>query len=276
MPHNPLTVHMIVKNDDRFVWYAIMSVIDFADKLLITDTGSEDSTANIISSIKSDKISFTKRKIRDVEELAALRDEHIRETKSDWFWIVDGDEIYPRSVCSEIQTIIKDEGKNLEGIVVGRYDLLGDIYHYQEESVGSYNLFGRNGHIVLRLINKKNIPGLHIEGTYPYEGYYDKNNAEIIHHSPEKFRFTRSRILHAMYLKRSTSGANLRSTFHRKKWKIEFGNTMPADYEYPQHIFFGRPAGVPDITGKRSRAYSAAAAFLTPIKKMKRKIAKHL
>ena len=35
-----LTVHMVVKNEDRFIWYALNSVLPYVDKVIIFYTGS--------------------------------------------------------------------------------------------------------------------------------------------------------------------------------------------------------------------------------------------
>ena len=43
--------HTLVMNEDRFIWYAVMSVIDYVDKILIFDTGSTDGTVRIIKGI---------------------------------------------------------------------------------------------------------------------------------------------------------------------------------------------------------------------------------
>lgn len=267
-----ITGHMIVKNEDRFIWYAISSVLPYVDKFLIYDTGSTDDTAKIIKGFKSKKIIFKQILVDDVSEIAKLRDNQIKETETDWFWIVDGDEIYSKSLCEEIQNIIKTEGDELEGIVVGRYDLLGDVYHYQDESVGAYDMLGRTGHMALRLINKKNTPGLYVSGNYPYEEYFDKNNTDLIFHSKENFRFTKDKLFHAMYLERSSQGANLEDTFHRRKYKIETGHKFPEHYKFPEVFFARKPSFIPDVTGDRSNIYNLLASLITPIKSLKRKI----
>lgn len=267
-----LTAHMMVKNEDRFVWYAISSVLPYVDKFIIYDTGSTDNTVKIICSFKSKKIYFKQFSITKSTEIAKLRDRQIKETVSDWFWIVDGDEIYQSKLCQEIKGIIKKDGENLEGIVVGRYDLLGDIYHYQDESVGAYDMFDRTGHMALRLINKKNIPGLHVAGKYPYEEYFDKNGKDVIYHPRDKFRFTQGRLLHAMYLERSTLGANLNNTLHRKKYKIEWGKKFSSNFNYPEVLFSSRPSFVPGIARPRSNTYNLKASIITPIKSLKRKL----
>ena len=38
----------IVKNEGRYIYFAISSVIDFLDKMLVWDTGSKDDTVAII------------------------------------------------------------------------------------------------------------------------------------------------------------------------------------------------------------------------------------
>lgn len=272
MKFEPPTVHMVVKNEDRFVYFALKSVLPYVDRILVFDTGSRDDTVNIIKSFKTEKIIFERNEIKNPERIAIIRDDQIKKTKSDWIWIVDGDEIYPKSLCEEIQEEIKNKGDKLEGIVVGRYDLLGDIYHVQSESVGSYNLFGRKGHFAIRLLNRRKISGLHVRGLYPYEGYYDKDNAEVIHHPPAKFQFTQGKLFHAMYLKRSSLGRNLIDTYHRTKYKIELGRKLPEDTEYPQVFFGKKDEAVIDVTNKRSLGYLIVASLVTPVKMMKRKL----
>ncbi|TAL82003.1 MAG: glycosyltransferase, partial [Bacteroidetes bacterium] len=220
-------VHMVVKNEDRFIWYCLSSILPFVDSISIIDTGSTDKTADIISSFSSKKIHFSSIPIHDPAELSKVRQYQLEQTAADWIWIVDGDEVYPKLLGDEISDIIQRRGTDLEGILIGRYDLMGDIYHYQDESVGTYNNFGRKGHFALRLLNKKIIKGLHIQGIYPYEGYYDGNNNEVLNREKQKYYFTNGRLYHAMYLQRSTLGTNLFDTFHRMKGKIELGKKFP-------------------------------------------------
>lgn len=267
-----VTVHMLVKNEDRFVWYAIKSILPYVHKIIITDSGSSDNTINIIESIRDPKILFNKKRINTADEIAKIRQEQLNMTETDWFWIVDGDEIYPDYLCREIIDYLEINGTKLEGIVVRRFDLLGDIYHIQSENVGSYILFGKKGHQVIRLINKKNFPGLNVKGIYPFEGYYDKNGIEIIYHDSKKFMFTKSRLFHAMYLVRSTKGGNLMDTFHRRKYKIELGNSLPQEFLIPKVFRLERPNLVPEVIDKRPLFYEFMASIFTPVKMFKRKL----
>lgn len=262
---------MMVKNEDRFIYYAVKSVLPYVSRILIQDTGSTDHTEQIIRTFSNSKITFLQEFITKKEDIARVRQSQLDKTMTDWIWIVDGDEIYPGKLCCEILEIVA-KGENLEGIAVGRYDLLGDIYHCQSETVGTYNLFGRKGHHVLRLINRRNIPGLKVSGIYPYEGYYDSHNEELIHHDPESFKFTVNKLWHAMYLIRSSQGGILKNTYHRDKYKIEKGLTIRQDIELPEVLFAQKPGMVEDVTGRRSAGYELLATLLTPIKKLKRRI----
>lgn len=271
--HNiPITAHMVVKNEDRFIWYAISSVLPYVDKFIIFDSGSSDNTIKIITSIKSKKIIFKSRTAIRAQDISNIRQEQIERTDTDWFWIVDGDEIYPFSLCKEIVHTVNLNGEKLDGIIVGRYDLLGDIYHYQDESVGSYNICGKIGHYVLRLLNKKNISRLHVEGKYPNEGYYDGSGNHVINHNPSKFIFTKGRLFHAMYLTRSSQGANLSDTYNRTKAKIELGKSISPRVDLPEVFEYEHTYGLNNAILHRSLWYEIAAYLITPIKNAKRYI----
>lgn len=263
---------MVVKNEDIFIWYSISSILPYIDKLFITDTGSTDKTLKIISTIRSEKIEVEREKLNNKVDIKSIRLEQLTKTQTDWIWIIDGDEIYPDKLSQEITEIIKLKGSDLEGIIVGRYDLLGDVYHYQSDEAGTYDLFGRRGHFALRLINKKNIKGLHIEGNYPYEGYYGKDGIELINHNPKKYIFTNGNLWHAMYLQRSTLGKNLSNTLHRNKYKIETGLSIPDTSRLPEVFLKSNSDSTKDMTQNRGIIYEILAKIITPLKKIKRKI----
>ncbi len=267
-----ITAHMIVKNEDRFIWYTINSVLPYVDKFLIYDTGSSDKTVSVIQTFKDKKIIFEKKGTVDAEGLVKLRNEQIHRSATEWIWIVDGDEVYPQDTIKAIIQSV-NSSNNYNGIIVHRYDLLGDIYHCQDEKVGPYNQFGKLGHYVLRLINKNNIFGLKVLGKYPNEYFADQNGMRIKDSGKDHFAIVNERIFHALYLKRSTLGGNLLTTLNRRKNKIELGKEIPTK-ELPQIFFANKPFHVPDVIKKRSLLYSLLAFFITPIKKIKRKISR--
>lgn len=262
-----ITAHMVVKNEDQWVWYAINSVLPYVNKLLITDTGSTDNTVKIIKSIKSDKIEFNQIQANSPKDVTTARQAQIDKTKEGWIWVVDGDEVYPEDCAEEIVKAIKS--KKYEGIVVRRYDLLGDLYHRQLESVGQYELFGSRGHLVTRLVNKDKIKGLHISGDYPLEGYYDGKDVSTRDRERKNWYITSNYLYHAMYLKRSSLGGNL-PMFNRSKYKIETGILI--DHKPPEVMYSSHPRYVPGHLEPRGIAYEIAAGFITPVKTLYRKI----
>lgn len=262
-----VTVNMIVKNEDQWVWYAIQSVLPYADQILITDTGSTDQTENIVKSISSPKIIFSKVVAKSPSDVTRARLSQLEHSNTDWVWIVDGDEIYSEVTAKECMTAISSG--LYEGIVVRRYDLLGDIYHRQEESVGVYNLFGNTGHLVTRLLNKRKIKGLTLAGDYPLEGWYDELGNSTRDRDPNNWYITKNYLHHAMYLKRSSLGGNL-PMFNRSKYKIETG--IEINSSYPEAFDLSRPTFVAEAKSRRGIWYEIMSSIVTPIKKIKRKL----
>lgn len=252
-----ITAHMVVKNEDQWVWYAIQSVLPYVDTFLITDTGSSDNTVSIIKSIQSPKIVFNQTKIKSRSDITKVRTNQIRSTHTPWIWIVDGDEVYPESLAKEIATAVGES--KYTAIVVRRYDLLGDVYHRQLETVGSYNMFGKSGHLLIRLINRDKLKNLAVRGDYPLESYYYGD--KCVNDLPrDTVYITQSALFHTMYLKRSSIGGNL-SMFNRHKYKIETG--IKIEGQIPKVL-----SGFP----KRSLLYELIAGVVTPIKNIKRDI----
>ena len=260
-----ITGHMIVKNEDRWVWFAIQSALPYVDQLLIIDTGSTDKTIDCIKSIKSSKISLLQTTISSQEDMTALRNKQLAETKTNWIWIIDGDEIYTPQGAKEITQAVSQD---LKGIVVRRYDLLGDIYHRQVESIGEYHLLNNRGHLLVRLINVDYFPGLHVARPYPLEAYLDNQNRVIHNYDQHKWFITQHHLYHAMYLTRSSLGNNL-AMFNRSKYKVETG--LKIEDSIPEVFSLERPNFVQSPIIQRGFGYELAASIITPIKDLKRK-----
>ena len=124
-----LTIHTIVRNEP-FIYYAIKSVYPYATKILLYDTGSDD--AHTLNDIKrliqedgDNKIIFKKVPI-DVDETkwtigtiaemiksnigkftkGRVRQMQIDDTETEFFMLVDGDEVhYPKSMETILKTL---------------------------------------------------------------------------------------------------------------------------------------------------------------------------
>src|SRR3989344_5649444 len=133
----------IVNNEENFIWFAVMSVVDYVDKVLIWDTGSTDKTVEIIKEIKKikgDKIDFKEVGPVDKFQFTKMRQKMLEESNCDWILILDGDEIWWEESIKKVIGEINTGGKRIEGIVVPFIVPVGDIYHIQQEEAGKYEL----------------------------------------------------------------------------------------------------------------------------------------
>lgn len=266
--------HCLVRNEERFIWFAINSIIDCADRILIYDLGSTDQTVEIIKTIKTPKIILKEYpRNKDMVELGQRRQEMLEETQADWILILDGDEIWPDESIQKVTSAI-EQNAHKECIVVPTYMLLGDVFHYQEELGGEYQIAGHRGHFNVRAINMK-IPGLHIEthsneqGLFR-EGYFDKNGKLIYERGEDKLLFLDAPYLHASHLRRSSHDGEV---FEREmRFKYELGISFPRDFKFPWVFFKKYPPLVENPLKKMSLKYKIPAFFQTPLKKIKRRL----
>ncbi len=258
-------VNTIVNNEENFIWFAIMSVIDYVDKILIWDSGSTDKTVDIIKEIKKikdNKISFKEVGVVDEFQFTKMRQKMLEQSKCDWILILDGDEIWWDKSIKQVIDKINKEGDKLDGIVVPVTVAVGDIYHFQDSSAGRYNLLGRKGHFNLRAINR-NIPGLHVDSAYPLESYLDNNNMQV--QSKSGTIFLDSPYFHLSHLVRSSSKRKY------DKFKSELGKPFPEDFKYPEILYKSYPEIVSSPWITLSGTDLIKAKLLTPLRKIKRK-----
>jgi glycosyltransferase involved in cell wall biosynthesis len=262
--------HSLVKNEAKWLWYSVSSVIDRVDKVLLWDTGSVDGSVEIERELEREypgKIIFRQRKQETASDFTNVRQEMLNETKSDWFLMLDGDEIwYGDSIKKVIDTVNK-KNKDVESIVVPTINLVGDIFHYQEKSAGKYRFGDIVGHYNLRLINR-NIPGLHSQGIHGVWGWADGDNKMI--QDRNTYKFIDAPYLHATNLKRSDSDINVIK--REKKFRFELGENFPKDYYYPEVFFKDRPANISSPWSTMSTSFKLRAFFETPLRKIKRRV----
>ena len=253
-----ITAHCIVKNEENFVWYALNSVIDHVDEMIIWDQGSSDKTIEIVKTINNPKITFKKVS----ESVEKLRQRMIEETNGDWMFILDGDEIWYEDAVKNLRDKLEEIGDSKDCVVVPNHMLIGDIFHYQEKAAGKYKIGGKVGHYNIRAIRKTD--GLHVEGTYPNEAYVTKEGVKVQDLNKERILFLDTPYLHASFLKRSSKDV--------KKVKYEIGESFPKDFYYPEVFFEPRPLIVPSPWKVMSNVYKIRALTETPLKKIKRRI----
>jgi glycosyltransferase involved in cell wall biosynthesis len=260
-----IIAHTLVKNEENFIWYAINSVIDHVDKIMIWDNGSSDSTVQLVKSIASPKIEFAQKDAGDFEKTARLRQEMLERSDCDWLMILDGDEIWHADKIRDLRFEIEKIKDTKDLIVNPVCMLVGDIFHYQEEAAGRYNICGRIGHYNVKFI-RRGIPGLRVTGVWPNEAYVDNQGRKVQDLPKERIFFSDTEYLHASFLKRSDCAT--------RRIKYEIGNDFPLDYFYPEVFFEPRPVNIPNPWSRMDLSCKARAYLETPLKKIKRRILK--
>ena len=198
---NNITAHCLVKNEENFIYYAIKSAINFVDYIMIFDTGSMDKTVEIILNLAReypDKIVFEEKGLCNEKRHTDLRQEMIDRTKTDWFMILDGDEVWTAGAMGEAKKAIL-ENADVECLVAPFYLCVGDIYHAYSGK-RSITILGKTDWHYPRFI--KIAPGLHWRGIYNEDTLLDKNNKEVC--QVENSRFLSNRYWHLTHLRRSS------------------------------------------------------------------------
>lgn len=244
-----LTAHCLVRNEERWVWYAIMSVIDYVDKILVFDTGSTDNTIKIVKSIKSPKIIFEQKGVVDKKQFTQLRQEMLNRTTTSWFMVLDGDEIWPQKTISELQQTIIKAPKNKQAVVVGQWTCLGDVFHYSVELARERQPGVPDNLIGFRLPRAiKKINGLHCVGEYGYESYADSDEINISDWDKQRLIFLpdKYKYFHMTFLPRSSSRYKDQEVMMRASKTLFYkGTPFPNEISYPEVFYQKRPAIVP-------------------------------
>ena len=213
-----ITLHTIVKNEDRFIKAALISALVSKDveRALVWDTGSTDNTVSEILSIKDSRIEFMEKGNAGRRQLVKLRNEQLEMTKTSWFMLIDGDEIWPEENLQQLILAIKKCGNQTIALVNRTRNAVGDLCHYLPDSEGHYQIGPWTGHLNIRAI--RNLPGLTVKGEYPDEWY--EYEGKKIQDQPEKLKFVDTWYLHTTHLKRSDSWlAELKTVDRLKKHK---------------------------------------------------------
>lgn len=257
--------NMIVYNEEHYIWYSLMSVINYLDKILVWDTGSTDKTVELIKSIDRKypgKILFKQVGQVDSVKFTLIRQQMLEHSKCDWIVLVDGDEVWWNNSICKLVKIIKSTSPSISAIVVKFINLVGDIYHCQSETYGHYRIHGKIGHITIRAINRK-IKGLHVDKPFGFEGYYNDQGLVIQDLPQDEIIFTDCTYLHFTHLKRSSK------TQKYDKFKYQLGEELPDDFQFPEILNRKSPLRY-DVWAKRSSSYLLCGLLNWPLQLLKR------
>lgn len=264
--------HTVFKNEERWLWFAVTSVIDHVDKLLLWDTGSTDRSWEVALLLKEkykEKIDLRQYGSVTPEQFTKVRQEMLDATKADWFLIVDGDEIWWEDSIRKVISEIKKADSNVETMVVPNINLVGDIYHHISNSEGRYTFGKLVGNYALRAV-KRSIPGLNSEGRHGVWGWADQNNNQI--QNRNTYKFIEAPYIHTTFLPRGEGREDdIKVPKRAKKLKYEIGIEFKRDFYFPESLFKERSEFIISPWKSMSFHYWLRAIIETPLKKFKRK-----
>lgn len=243
-----LTAHVMLKNEERWVWYSLMSVIDYVDKIIIFDTGSTDETVSLVKGLFNkpeykEKIYFEEIGEVSSKDFYALRQRQIDLTETEWFLVLDGDEIWYESSIKELRQMILSEKFKYQLVAIRFHNAVGDVFHFKSFESESYRIKGIVGSITIRAY-KKTIEGLSCVGDYGVEGYIDFERIPVQDKS-ERIYVMGGYYFHTSYLQRSKS--------LRQDWEIPYRRgkvfakkdfKVGKDFVFPEVFYVDRPKGV--------------------------------
>jgi len=168
-----ITVHSIVRDEEQFVWYSLMSVAPFVEQTIVfLDMNSTDKTHEILWRVRKQIPSVeihTRTPEKDYKNFGLLRDEQIRMTKTPFFLVVDGDEVYTRAGIEGLINWARNFPPHKNILNTRIYWFASDRFHIY---YSNFTLFSYTG----RLMRTK---GAVCEGGHPGEMLYYKHEPRL-------------------------------------------------------------------------------------------------
>lgn len=185
----PFTAHILVRNEDQFLKYALESALPFVSDYIIYDTGSTDGTVGVLRDLG---VVWEEKGLVDKISYVALRNEMISKTKTDWFLLVDGDEVWNEEMLKNYLDFTLKQPTNIQATFLRTRNCVGDVFHYRNS--GNYEIAGMKGSLNIRAYRKT----VRWEGEYPLEKCVDSTDKDSL-------AFFDGYYWHMTHLKRSSS-----------------------------------------------------------------------
>ena len=189
----PFTAHILVRNEDQFLKYALDSVMPLSRLYFIYDTGSTDKTLEILKEYK-----YEQKGPQTPAGITKLRNEMIEKTRTSWFLVVDGDEVWNREMLKNYLEFTAAQPRNIMATFLRTRNCVGDIYHYRSEKSGRYEIAGMKGHLNIRAYRRLQNFLPKWTGDYPLEKCVDPADKNSV-------AFFEGYYWHMTHLKRSSS-----------------------------------------------------------------------
>lgn len=236
-----ITTHSLIKNEQNWIWFSLNSVLEQSSKLLVYDDNSTDNTEAVVSLINSDKIQYKKVEAKTSQDHTKLRNEMVAATKTEWFLVLDGDEVWNNETLRQLLLFLEKQPKNVWAVATRTRNCVGDVYHYQAESAGRYQILGRKGNLSIRAYRK--LPGFHWSGDYPLEAWCDQSGIPV-NKQNDHLSFFDSYYWHMTFLPRTTAKSSVKGW---RKIKFETGIPVENESDLPEVLFStNKPTIVPN------------------------------
>ncbi len=271
MKRKKIIAHVLVKNEEVWIWYALMSVLQYIDELMVWDTGSTDRTVEIIKSINNPKIKFEQVDPTNNEsDLSQARTSMLSSSSQyDWMLVLDGDEVWPNHSIKSAVDFVRVNGDNFDCVVVPTLNCVGDVFHVTPPSAGKYQLAGRTGHYNIRFINLK-IPGLHVTNPVDkLQSYVDHEGVALQDRNIDKICHLDTPYLHMTHLSRSNHQNDKKVFWRDGKKKYDLGLALSSDFEYPACFYLPHLSDIGPAFRKRTFNYLIKAFWQTPLRRIK-------
>ncbi|MCR9199452.1 MAG: glycosyltransferase family 2 protein [Planctomycetaceae bacterium] len=118
MSQVPISVYLITKNEANRIGCAIRSVIDWADEVVLVDSGSEDATVEIARSLGARVLH------RDWDGYGPQKHFAENACRNDWVLNLDADEEVTPALASEIQQAVDAAGPDQAAFLMKITDVL--------------------------------------------------------------------------------------------------------------------------------------------------------
>lgn len=153
-----LTSNTILKNDQPFVEKVLRNALEVVDEMIITvSCKSTDGTKEIVERLEKEfpsKIILSYEDVQDVRQLTWIRQVQLDQSRGEWIWFLDGDDLWNPETVKEIKKHFDDD---VDGISVDAWQLTGLESYDQEWWNKSFTKFFRKS------------PDVHYEGNWPQD-----------------------------------------------------------------------------------------------------------
>lgn len=238
-----LTVHCLIRNEENWIWFALQSALPFCKQLFLWDTGSSDRTLDVVRQIASSRMHF--RQVGEVpaDELVQLRNAMIAETTTDWFALVDGDEVWPPALWAEIGYCTCDEGART--VIVPFCYPFPRLGFFNASTDGACFIAGVRGFYASRVF--RTADGVQFSGKLGEESISSADGTLLSGGHQPWMRVTETPVWHMTMLERSSHD---RRTLWRSE-KLQLGDPSQIAYtqvrqlaNFPEVFFQERPTEV--------------------------------